>query len=344
MMAAEEYYIFTGREAVPPDVTRVRIDKSISVIPARAFYNHPNIIELDCHIDVKKVERYAIYHCHSLRRVIMPGVKEVEGSAFFGCYALTDVECNKLEIIRGYVFTNCNSLRSINLPSIKIVEGYAFISCIALANVKFGDKLESIGGRSFFACNSLERITLPLKDGTISDDAFQRCGNLKRVNLVEGSILHQTIDALLLEEWRNDMRRNIDAIKQILSNGPADGDGYEDVGGGGKTEAIRTWIRSVLRKIVHYKSHHHRYLNEAAATLELALWKKRLSEINIPEGDDEDEGRAKCRVKCGADIVMKNVLPFLELSPYTFEWRIREGGRRHEEEGNVLYSFFGVDL
>ena len=57
-------------------------------------------------------------------------------------------------------------------------------------------------------------------------------------------------------------------------------------------------------------------MKEAANTLELALWKMRLSDINVPEGDEE--GRASCRVKCGADIVMKNVLPFLELPPYTF--------------------------
>ena len=87
MMAAEEYYIFTGREAVPPDVTRVRIDKSISVVPvpANAFYCHQNITELYCHIGVKKVEEYAFRHCRSLRLAIMPGVRVVERGAFDQC-------------------------------------------------------------------------------------------------------------------------------------------------------------------------------------------------------------------------------------------------------------------
>ena len=97
-MAAEEYYVFTGG-VVPPDVTRVRIDESVSVIPARALNQHPNIIELYCHDGVKKVEGYAFRQCRSLRLVIMPGVKTVEQGAFFGCEALTDVECGKLEII-----------------------------------------------------------------------------------------------------------------------------------------------------------------------------------------------------------------------------------------------------
>ena len=84
-----------------------------------------------------------------------------------------------------------------------------------------------------------------------------------------------------------------------------------------KGHAVRVWIRSVLQKIVHYKAEHHRYLKEATITLEHALWKKRLSEINVLEVDVD--GRAKCRVKCGADIVIKNVLPFLELPSFTFE-------------------------
>jgi hypothetical protein len=308
MMAAEEYYIYTGG-VVPPDVTRVRIDESISVIPARAFYQHPNITELNCHIGVKTVEEFAFFGCLSLRRVIMPGVKVVARHAFLDCVALTDVECGKLEIIGVAVFGSCLSLININLPSIKIVMACAFIDCKALTNVEFGKALESIGQWAFRKCTSLERITIPLIDGMISrDNVFQMCENLKQVDLVERAIIHETITALHMEKWRDDMNEEIESIKQILPTTPA-GNMYGDVGG--KAEAIRVWIESVLHKIIRYKAEHHRYLKEAATILELALWKKRLSEINVPEGDEE--GRVECRVKCGADIVMKNVLPFLEM-------------------------------
>ncbi|KAK1733623.1 hypothetical protein QTG54_015674 [Skeletonema marinoi] len=122
----------------------------------------------------------------------------------------------------------------------------------------------------------------------ISENVFQGCGNLKHVDLVEGAILHETIAALLLEEWRDDMNEEMASIKQILSTTPA-GNVYGDVGG--KAEAIRVWwIGSVLHKIILYKAQHHRYLNQAATTLQLAL---------------------------PSDIVIKNVLPFLELPSYT---------------------------
>eukprot|EP00984_Skeletonema_dohrnii_P002374 scaffold826_cov87-Skeletonema_dohrnii-CCMP3373.AAC.4 len=290
-MAVDEYYMYTGG-VVPPDVTRVRIDKSVSVITVRAFRGHQNIREVVFHDGVKKVEEFAFYNCPSLRRVIMPGVKEVDQEAFDYCSALTNVECGKLEIIGVAAFGSCKSLRSINLPSAKIVMEGAFADCKALTKVTFGDKLELIRAGVFSGCTSLERITIPLKDGTITDDdVFQGCRNLKYVDLVEVAILHETIAALQMEEWKHEMNEEIVSINQILPTTPA-GNVYSQEDVGGKGREVRLWIRSVLHKIVYYKAQHQSHLNEAATTLQLAL---------------------------PSDIVCKNVLPFLELPSYTFE-------------------------
>eukprot|EP00985_Skeletonema_marinoi_P020526 scaffold12239_cov66-Skeletonema_marinoi.AAC.1 len=289
-MAADGWYIYTGWEVVPRHVTRVRIHESVTVIPAQAFYENLDIEEVECHDRVKTVEEEAFYCCFSLKLVIMRGVEEVQQCAFANCYALTDVECDKLERIGYEAFSWCKSLTIINLPSAKIVGRSAFNYCKALKNVKFGKELEIIKVVAFRNCKSLERITLPLNDGMITHDStFAGCKNLKQLDLVEGEQLRDTIAALLLEEWKNDMNDKIDSINQSLPTASA-GDEYEDVGE--KALAIRRWIRTVLRKIVQYKAQHHSYLNEAATTLQLAL----------PQ-----------------DIVIKNVLSFLELPSYTFE-------------------------
>ena len=285
------YYIYTGG-VVPRHVTRVRIDESLTVIPAWAFEGRQNITELDCHVGVKKVEEFAFRNCRSLRRVIMPGVNVVARNAFFDCVALIDVECVKLERIGHAAFGGCEFLKSIDLSSIKVVQGRAFISCLQLKNVKFGEELESIRSRAFLDCTSLDRITIPLKDGMINtDNIFQECKSLKHVDLVEGAVLHETIASLQMEEWKIDMNEEIASINQILPNTPA-GNLHDNDNAGGKAQAIRSWIRSVLHKVVQYKAEHRCYLNEAATTLQPAL----------PN-----------------DIVFKNVLPFLELPAYTFE-------------------------
>jgi len=129
-------------------------------------------------------------------------------------------------------------------------------------------------------------------------DIFTGCVNLERVDLVGG--IHDTVAALQLNNWRNDMNEEIDSINQILPTARAGGDADSDVGE--KAIVIRTWIRSVLHKIVDYKAQHHRLLMEAATTLGLA---------SLPN-----------------DIVIKNIIPFLQLPSYTFERRVRR--RRRE--------------
>ncbi|KAK1734984.1 hypothetical protein QTG54_014444 [Skeletonema marinoi] len=289
---AAEYFTYTGRDGdiIPHDVTRVRIHESVTVIPRRAFYGRRNIEEVICDVGVEKVEEEVFFGCFSLRRVIMPGVRVVSDGAFCGCKALTDVQCSELEMIGLAAFPHCTSLRSIDLPSAKIVKYSAFYCCEALADITFGSKLERIEDEAFALCTSLRQINIPLKDGMITNDnTFQGCVNMEHVDLVGG--IHETIAALQLEEWRNDINKEIDSIDQILPPAPAGGEA-DDGDVGEKAIVIRTWTRSVLRKLIGYKEQHHRLLDEAAATLELALPK---------------------------DIVIKNIIPFLELPSCTFE-------------------------
>ena len=243
--------------------------------------------------NVELVEEYAFNKCHSLRRVIMPGVKIVERWAFEDCRSLTDVECGKLETIGVEAFSDCFSLKSINLSSTRIFEQYSLDGCKALTSVKFGSNLERIDERAFGVCRSLEHITIPLKDGLIAtDDIFIGCINLRHVDLVEGA-LHETVSALHLEEWGDDMEREIDSINRILPNARAGRHGhYGSDDPGEKAYVVRMWIRSVLGKIIRYKAEHESLLNEAATTLQLIL----------PQ-----------------DLIMNNVIPFLELPSHSFE-------------------------
>jgi hypothetical protein len=332
-MAANQvviFYIYRGEEGepVPVDATHITVHESVTVIPRRAFYQHPNIVEFKCHDCVETIEGWAFSRCPSLRRVQMPGVKAVERHAFYNCNALTDGECDKLERIGWGAFLCCESLRNINLRSIKIVEEGAFSCCVALTDLKFGDKLESVGELAFVDCTTLERITIPLNDSMITyDNIFAGCYNMKHVDLVGG--VHETIAALHLEDWRNDMNEAIDAINHILPNTPAGRLGLDNDDEGGKGQAVKQWIRSVLRKLVDYKQQYRNLLTEATTILveDLAL---------LPR-----------------DIVLNNVLPFLELPSYTFEGEeeedeeeedrpIRRQGLLHLTEliiGRVIRSF-----
>eukprot|EP00985_Skeletonema_marinoi_P006811 scaffold2992_cov103-Skeletonema_marinoi.AAC.1 len=234
--------------------------------------------------------------------------------AFQSCSGLTEVEFGvMLETIEEAAFHQCCSLRNITMPCVRNIGKYAFTSCRQLKDLDLPDGLETIGRRAFDSCQRLRRIAIPLKDGMIGDDVFSFCPKLATVYLVGG--IHNTVASLHLERWRNEMNEEINRINQVLPTTNADENE--------STEAIQQWIRSVIRQIGHYKTQHKELLKDATTLLELALWK---AKMDVKEEDSLEEMKAKkikldmqserryLRITSGANIVIKNVLPYLELT------------------------------
>ena len=84
-------------------------------------------------------------------------------------------------------------------------------------------------------------------------------------------------------------------------------------------------MQSIIRKIGIYKVEHRALLREATALLELAIWKAKLAGLVV--GDkcsaeekaskkakiDDEGARREARITSGADIIIKNVLPYLKM-------------------------------
>jgi hypothetical protein len=309
----DNIFVYTGEQEVPADVTHVIIDRSIKIIPERAFLDRRKLVSVETHDGIEIVEELAFCGCWSLRGIKLPGVKKVGDMAFSICTALTDVEFgDKLETIGSHAFCSCYSLQKIYMPSVRTIEDRAFGYCKKLTDVEFGDKLERMVD-AFRGCINLERIAIPLKLNMFPLDViqhrytqFDECENLARVDLVGG--IHKTISSLLLESWRNEMNQEIDRINRALPNAPANE----------KISTILHWIRQVLGKIELYKAEHCALLKEATTLLELALWKAKLdeNEDNPLEGGakiDTVGARNERRITSRASIVIKNALPFLQL-------------------------------
>jgi BMFP domain-containing protein YqiC len=153
---------------------------------------------------------------------------------------------------------------------------------------------------------------MPLKDEMMEYNVFADCDNLSQVDLVGG--IHKTVSSLLLDSWRNEMKDEINQISQDLPNTLANE----------KTEAIQDWLERVLLRIDHYKREHYKLLKQFTTLLELALWKAKLDEmVHVKDNieihaantvkNDDNSARRQLRITSGANIVIKNVLPFLVL-------------------------------
>jgi hypothetical protein len=223
---------------------------------------------------------------------------------------------DKLETIEKWAFDTCSNLKSsITMPFIRTIGNFAFSECTGLTEAEFGEGLEEIGADAFNGCSCLRRIAIPLKDNIIIPNIvsqtyaqFDYCANLSTVDLVGGEV-HRTVDSLHLETWRNEMSEEIQRINRVLPvTGPRE-----------STDTIRQWIQSVIERIDHYKAEHLALLKEATTLLELALWKANLNKDEddySPDAEaniDVDTARQEKLITAGADIIIKNVLPFLQL-------------------------------
>ena len=312
-----DVFIYRGGEA-PQHVINVLIDTSVGEIEDNAFYRCRNLVTVDTHDDIRKIGKRAFCGCISLRCINLTSVVEIGEQAFCGgCGDLESVEFgDRLETIGDGAFFQCYSLTHLKLPSIITIGDSAFYECKCLIDIELSERLETIEASVFRHCERLQRIAIPPKRDLFEFDVWQRynqfdfCEQLVTVDLVGG--IHKTVASLYMESWRTEMTAEINQINQVLPNI----DRIE------KTDAIRQWMELVLDKMDHYRAEHCRYVKEGITLLELALWKAKLGEKedNCGEGKktkrakvDAEGARMERRVTCGADMVIKNVLPFLQL-------------------------------
>ena len=305
-----------GDQEVPEDVTYVRIHKSVKIIHWEAFCNRPNLVSIEMHDGVEIIEKRAFNYCISLRRINLPGVRVIEEWAFNNCTALESVEFgNKLQTIGQHAFYNCNSLKNIKIPNVRIIGERAFQFCTQLTEVELSEDLGAIEECAVITCTRLRRIAIPLKNNMLRGDyVFYNCDNLSQVDLV-GGVHKTTVASLLLDSWRNEMNALIDRINRDLPN----------TGSFDKTTFIRQQIERFLQRLDHYKSKHYALLKEFTTLLELALWKAKLDEdfgealsreditTSKKAKIDTKAARQEKRITSGANVVIKNVLPFLKL-------------------------------
>eukprot|EP00986_Skeletonema_menzelii_P009414 scaffold4281_cov167-Skeletonema_menzelii.AAC.1 len=300
-----------GDQRVPDGVRRARIHKSVKIVPKRAFFYREQLISVEFHDDIEIIEELAFYECTSLKGSIkLLGVKIIKKLAFYNCTGVTDVEFgDKLETIKRGAFS-FTQLKKIKMPSVRTVGECAFKGCYELSDVECGEPLETLQLGAFLHCPKLERIALPLKDNMIGGNVFGECPLLTTVDLVGG--VHNTVASLHRESWRRKMNKEINRINQTLPN----------LQEGKKTPKIQQWMGSVIDRLDRYKTEHKRVLKEATTLLELALWKAKLFDKGGVEGEgvrtktsgELERAREEVRVTSGADVVIKNVLPFIQLT------------------------------
>jgi len=101
--------------------------------------------------------------------------------------------------------------------------------------------------------------------------------------------ISKRLDSLAVGEWRVELENSINALPK-------------------KAEYREEYTQAVYDKLAAYE-----LIKEGTSILELALWKAKIDEgrNKRARADGEVSYRGQCRVSCGADIIVRNVLPYL---------------------------------
>jgi hypothetical protein len=179
-----EVFIYTGPggESPPQNVVRVRVDPSVTSIPARAFDRRKKLTEVELCEGLVEIGDSSFMWCdHSITKIIIPnslrrindyaflfslrcpirlhdGIESIGGGAFAVCIFTNFRVPTLITTIPYSILYNCRSIFSLELPKvIREVGNYAFAFCICLRNVAFPH--DAVFGDGIFINEGVSRIT-----------------------------------------------------------------------------------------------------------------------------------------------------------------------------------------
>lgn len=159
------------------------VPKGITIIGSNVFANKSNVT-----------------------KVVLPeGLKTIETNAFFECTGLKEINIpESVEIIEAQAFSRCKMLKKIHLPkNLKRLDVEAFANS-GIESVDLPEHPDYVGSYTFAnsqlhhitipasfpltmamfdECENLETVTFEGTNIKVPDTCFQRCKNLKHINL-----------------------------------------------------------------------------------------------------------------------------------------------------------------
>jgi len=182
----QSVFIYNGVDEVPEDVTHVRVDPSVTVIPDSAFQYRLHLKQVELPEGLIKIDMRAFDKCGQLMHINIPStVREIHRDAFAHCNSLVSIVLpDELRRIGRWAFKCCQSLQRINIPSdVETIEIGAFEACSCLSEVSLSEGLREIEIEAFILCTSLDPVTLPSSLRVIGRASFEHCYKLNEVNL-----------------------------------------------------------------------------------------------------------------------------------------------------------------
>ena len=144
---------------LPAGLAKVTFTKQTEV-PAYAFYDCANIIEINLLKTCEKIYDYAFAKSGIKKFIIPDSCQYIGTSAFEGCLKLSEIIPNRnLDSIADYAFADCSNIKKLDIPK----------------------SVTSIGMGALYGCSKLEKLSIPFI-GLNKDDESNPFGYIFGIN------------------------------------------------------------------------------------------------------------------------------------------------------------------
>jgi hypothetical protein len=164
-------YTIVGGAVVPRDVVRVRVDSSVTSIPAYKFNGRFKLTEVELCEGLVEIGKHSFAGCgHSITKINIPNsLRMIDDHAFR--YSLRthirlhdDIESIGEWAFVGCIFTNFRVPPLITMIPDKLLEG-----CKSMFSLELPEIITEIKGWTFYRCYSLRNVAIP-PNAVIGDD------------------------------------------------------------------------------------------------------------------------------------------------------------------------------
>jgi hypothetical protein len=175
VIGSTEDFIYTGEggAAVPQDVVRLRVDPSVTSIPARAFDGRKKLTEVVLCEGLVKIGEKSFWFCdHAITEInITNSLRRIEDLAFYRSLRtpirLHDgIESIGKEAFAGCIFTNFRVPLLITMIPESMLSGCTTMFSLEIS----GDVMDILYG-AFGYCNCLRNVAFP-PNAVFGDDLF----------------------------------------------------------------------------------------------------------------------------------------------------------------------------
>jgi hypothetical protein len=170
-----EVFVYTGPRGddVPQDVVRVRVDPSVTSIPARAFYQRNKLTEVELCEGVVEIGDGAFMYCsHSITKIDIPtSLRRINNYAFEGSLRCHIRLHDGIESIGQWAFARCIFTNFRSPPFITVILNGMLLNCRSMFSLELPDNVTEIGNYAFINCFCLRNVALP-PNAVFGDEIF----------------------------------------------------------------------------------------------------------------------------------------------------------------------------